>query len=48
MSSQQDLFGSTGIDEEVVYSMTIRLKSGKVVRRRNGRPFRFVVRRKKK
>jgi hypothetical protein len=34
------------IDKEegiVVYSMTIRTKSGKVIRRADGKPFRFVV-----
>jgi hypothetical protein len=34
--------------EEIIYRMTIRLKSGKVIRRRNGRPFRIVLRRKRK
>lgn len=32
----------------VVYSMTIRLRNGKVIRRPNGRPFRFTVRTPKK
>lgn len=31
----------------VVYCMTIRLKSGKVIRRANGKPFRIVVRNKR-
>lgn len=31
----------------VVYTMTIRLKSGKVIRRANGKPFRIVVRDKR-
>lgn len=36
-------------DEEgtVIYCMTIRLKSGKVIRRANGKPFRIVVRNKR-
>lgn len=46
--SQQDMFGPPGEDGEVIYTMTIRLKSGKVIRRPNGRPFRIVVRRKRK
>lgn len=31
---------------EVIYRMTIRTKSGKVIRRANGQPFRIVIRRK--
>lgn len=31
----------------VVYTMTIRLKSGRVIRRANGKPFRIVVRNKR-
>jgi len=46
--SQQDMFGSSDQGGEVIYTMTIRLKSGKVIRRANGRPFRIVVRRKPK
>jgi len=46
--SQQDMFDPPGEDGEVIYRMTIRLKSGKVIRRPNGRPFRIVVRRKRK
>lgn len=46
--SRQDMFGSSVEDGEVIYTMTIRLKSGKVIRRANGRPFRIVVRRKRK
>lgn len=46
--SQKDMFGSSGEEGAVVYTMTIRTKSGKVIRRPNGRPFRFVVRRKRK
>jgi len=33
---------------EVIYTMTIRLKNGRVIRRPNGRPFRIVVKRRKK
>lgn len=33
-------------EEQVIYTMTIRLKSGKVIRRSNGRPFRIVLRQK--
>jgi uncharacterized protein YjhX (UPF0386 family) len=32
---------------EVIFTMTIRLKSGKVIRRANGKPFRIVVRNKR-
>lgn len=35
-------------DAEVIYRMTIRTKSGKVIRRANGQPFRIVVRHKRK
>lgn len=45
--SQQDMFSSSGEDGQVIFTMTIRLKSGKVIRRANGRPFRIVVRRKR-
>jgi uncharacterized protein YjhX (UPF0386 family) len=31
----------------VVFTMTIRLKSGRVIRRANGKPFRIVVRDKR-
>lgn len=31
-------------DGLVIFTMTIRLKNGKVIRRANGRPFRIVVR----
>ena len=34
-------------DGVVIYRMTIR-KNGKVIRRKNGRPFRIVIRHKKK
>lgn len=46
--SQQDMFGTPDQGGQVIYTMTIRLKSGKVIRRRNGRPFRIVVRSKRK
>lgn len=41
---QTNLFSEKD-DEEgtVIYRMTIRLKSGKVIRRSNGRPFRIVI-----
>lgn len=44
--SQMELFDSPDSGEEVIYRMTIRTKSGKVIRRANGKPFRIVVRRK--
>ena len=47
MSKQKDLFGDPVEEGTVIYTMTIRLKSGKVIRRPNGRPFRIVVRPKK-
>lgn len=34
-------------DGTVVYTMTIRLKNGRVIRRPCGRPFRIVVRSRK-
>lgn len=43
---QKPLFDDLPDGGQVVYSMTIRLKSGKVIRRANGKPFRFVVRSK--
>ena len=45
--SQQDMFDPPGEGGQVIYTMTIRLKSGKVIRRANGRPFRIVVRPKR-
>lgn len=45
--SQKDMFDQSD-EGEVIYRMTIRTKSGKVIRRPNGRPFRIVVRRKTK
>lgn len=47
-SKQQDMFAFSGDEGTVIYTMTIRLKSGKVIRRANGRPFRIVVRQKRK
>jgi len=47
MSSQKDLFDAPVGEGTVIYTMTIRLKSGKVSRRPNGRPFRIVIRPKK-
>lgn len=46
--SQKDLFDRPVEEGEVVYTMTIRTKSGKVIRRPNGRPFRIVVRPKRR
>ena len=43
---QRTLFDSPDRDGEVIYTRTIRLKNGRVIRRANGRPFRIVVRRK--
>lgn len=45
---QQDLFGRPSEEGTVIYTMTIRLKNGKVVRRANGRPFRIVLTKPKK
>jgi uncharacterized protein YjhX (UPF0386 family) len=44
--SDKDMSAFSGDEGMVIYTMTIRLKSGKVIRRSNGRPFRIVVRRK--
>ena len=46
--SQQDMFGAPEEEGQVIFTMTIRLKNGKVIRRPNGRPFRIVVRNKRK
>ncbi len=46
--SKQDMFDPSGQGEQIIYTMTIRLRSGKVIRRPNGRPFRIVVRRAQK
>jgi hypothetical protein len=40
MSTTRDMF-----EEDFIYSMTIRLKNGKVIRRANGKPFRFRAKR---
>lgn len=40
---QLNLFGPSTEEGTVIYTMTIRLKNGKVVRRPNGRPFRIVL-----
>lgn len=45
--STPDMFGFPD-DGYVIYRMTIRLKNGKVIRRANGRPFRIVIRSKRK
>ncbi|MBC3300197.1 hypothetical protein H0Z09_03590 [Pseudomonas sp. SWRI18] len=45
--SQLDMFGQPDDECEVIYRMTIRTKSGKVIRRANGQPFRIVIRRKR-
>jgi len=42
--SQQEMFEKPGEEGEVIYRMTIRTKSGKVIRRANGQPFRIVLR----
>lgn len=44
--SQIDMFGQSDEGCVVIYRMTIRTKSGKVIRRANGQPFRIVIRRK--
>lgn len=44
--SQIDMFGHPDEEGEVIYRMTIRTRSGKVIRRANGQPFRIVLRRK--
>lgn len=45
--SQIDMFDQPDEGCEVIYRMTIRTKSGKVIRRANGQPFRIVIRRKR-
>lgn len=45
--SQEDNLDPPDEDGQVIYTMTIRLKSGKVIRRPNGRPFRIVIRQKR-
>jgi len=44
--SQIEMFDRPDEEGEVIYRMTIRTKSGKVIRRANGQPFRIVLRRK--
>lgn len=45
--SQLEMFEKPDEEGEVIYRMTIRTKSGKVIRRANGQPFRIVIRPKK-
>lgn len=45
---QRELFDRPEEDEDVIYRMTIRLPNGRVIRRKNGRPFRIVIRRDSK
>jgi hypothetical protein len=40
MSTTRDM-----LEGEFIYSMTIRLKNGRVIRRANGKPFRFLAKR---
>ena len=35
-------------DGRYIYTMTIRLKNGRIIRRANGRPFRININRRKK
>ncbi|URI11974.1 hypothetical protein MW290_32290 (plasmid) [Aquincola tertiaricarbonis] len=42
-----DMSTSSIEDGEVIYRMTIRTKTGKVIRRANGQPFRIVIRKRK-
>lgn len=42
--SQLEMFEKTDVEGEVIYRMTITTKSGKVIRRANGQPFRIVIR----
>ncbi|MGK0158519.1 hypothetical protein [Pseudomonas mosselii] len=42
--SQLELFEKPEGQGEVIYRMTITTKSGKVIRRANGQPFRIVIR----
>ena len=41
--SQLEMFEKPEGGEEVIYRMTITTKSGKVIRRANGQPFRIVI-----
>lgn len=45
--SQQEMFEKPSEEGQVIFRMTVRTKSGKVIRRANGQPFRIVVRPKK-
>ena len=45
--SQLEMFEKPDGEGEVIYRMTITTKSGKVIRRANGQPFRIVIRRKR-
>lgn len=42
--SQLEMFEKPDGEGEVIYRMTITTKSGKVIRRANGQPFRIVIR----
>lgn len=42
--SQLEMFEKPDEEGQVIYRMTIRTKSGKVIRRANGQPFRIVLR----
>ena len=42
--SQLEMFEKPDGEGEVIYRMTITTKSGKVIRRANGKPFRIVIR----
>lgn len=44
--SQLEMFEKPSEESDVIYRMTITTKSGKVIRRANGQPFRIVLRRK--
>lgn len=46
--SQKELFDRPDEEGTVIYTMTIRTKTGKVIRRANGKPFRIVIRNKRK
>lgn len=41
---QLEMFEKPEGEGEVIYRMTITTKSGKVIRRANGQPFRIVIR----
>ncbi|MBC3198328.1 hypothetical protein [Pseudomonas poae] len=44
--SQIEIFEKPDEEGEVIYRMTITTKTGKVIRRANGQPFRIVIRHK--